>query len=384
MTSPTIRLKTFIGYQIKSKYHTRKDFKLMGEALNGYLNKLSPRIQLEIEFGEFPPGARLWDEVISKIASSHVTIFDISENNPNVLLEAGMAFGMGNHVVFLRSNQSDNSVPSDLKSFIYLPYQNKSTLLQESFLHSIADSIKFYLERSHDPYFYHRLLWSLNPVSNTVIVPGRLPENRTGNRFEDYIHIRTYSDLDAVFSVIETIHRLYPKMNISIQSANAVNDLPKNWEQSNIIVIGGPDFNHITKEFEDLCPIEYKYGPGKDDIWLLHKITGVEYRPEFYTENGKNRAKDYGFFLKINPGKFNTARMIFIGGAHAWGVYGAAMLLSCKGCDKSAASYINAKVLTENFGSDPSLLIPVEVNGSKHGIRLPVWSTESVELINDA
>ncbi len=383
MNDGKIRLKTFVGYQVKSKFHTPIHFKTMGDALNKHLQRHSESIELEIEYGEFPPGARLWDQIIEKIEASQITIFDLSENNPNVLIEAGIALGTEKHVIFLKCEQSKVDYPSDIHNFVFLPYHSSDTLGKESFLKSIINSIKYFLKENHDAYFYHRLLWSLMPNSRTLIIPGTLPESYTGNRFEDYIHLRTYGDLDALFTVIETIHRLYPRMDISIQSAITVNNLPKNWEQSNIIFIGGPDFNHMVSEFEELCPIEYKYGPDEDKVWLRHKKTGKEYKPKFEEKNGQKRARDYGFFLSRKPKKYDPAKIIFVGGARTWGVYGAASLVSCTGFDKKSRSYTNARQLIENFGSSPSLLIPVEVTGSREGIHPPIWHLKDVESIED-
>lgn len=383
MKRSNIRLKTFVGYQLNSKFHSPMHFQAMGNALNNYLKNQKKPIELDIEYGIFSPGSRLWDQIMERIASSHVTIFDISENNPNVLIEVGIALGTGKHVIFLKCEQSKSSYPSDIHNFVFLPYHSSGTLSAEPFLESVINSIEYFLNESHDAYFYHRLLWSLIPNSKTIIVPGILPDGYTGNRFEDYIHLRTHTDLDAVFTVMETIHRLYPRMDILIQSASTVNDLPRGWEESNIIFVGGPDFNRVVGEFDDLSPIEYRYGQGDQEVWLRHKITGKEYKPKFYEKGGQKRARDYGFFLARRPTKYEPAKIIFIGGARTWGVYGAALLVSCRGFDKRSRSYSNARQVIENFGSNPSLLIPVEVVGSREGIHPPTWVLDEVEYLEE-
>lgn len=381
MKPHNIILKTFIGYQINSSYHCSKDFSVLASSLNDFLLANNTNIQLEFEFGEFPPGAKFWDEIQKKIESSHITIFDISENNPNVLLETGIAIDSGAHVILLKSEKSNSPHPSDLSSFIYLTYPRGEYLSSHPILESIASSIKYFLNKHHDPYFYHKLLWDLSPSSSTLIIPGKLPPKYIEkNRFEDFIHIKKFSDLDAVLLVMETLHRLYPKMDISISHGKSINELPKNWEHANLILIGGPDFNPIAAEFDKMCPIGYRYG-SNDEVWLYHKFTGKEYKPEFSMFNGKKRAKDYGFFLKRNQSHFNLAKLIFIGGARTWGVHGAAALLSCKGADRNAHGYINTRKLIDNFGSDCSFLLPVEVCGSKTGIMPPTWDISDVEMI---
>lgn len=381
MKNNCIKLKVFVGYQIESKYHSPNHFESMGKHLNNLLKKRNRMVSLDIEYGIFPPGARLWEQVAEKIEAAHITIFDISENNPNVLLEAGISLGTGKHVIFLKCDQSESKYPTDIHNFVFLPYHSSGTLSEESFLTLLIQSIDYFLAHNHDPYFYHRLLWSLHPNVKTVIIPGSLPEKYTGNRFEDYIHIRKYADLDAVFSVMETVHRLYPRMDISIQRASTVNELPQDWVNSNIIFVGGPDFNNIVREFESLSPIEYMYGEGDEEVWLRHKTTGREFKPKFYGEALNRKAKDYGFFLVQQPVNYAPAKLIFIGGARTWGVYGAAMLVSCRSFDKKSKGYLNAKQLVENFGSNPSLLIPVEVHGNREGIHPPNWLFSEIESI---
>ena len=65
----------------------------MGEELENHLYNQNQPVELIIEYGEFAPGTQLWGEILEKITSSDISIFDISENNPNVLLEVGISFG---------------------------------------------------------------------------------------------------------------------------------------------------------------------------------------------------------------------------------------------------------------------------------------------------
>lgn len=381
MKHNSINLKVFIGYQLDSRYHSSSHFESMGKHLNDLLKKQNSMVSLDIEYGLFPPGARLWDQIVDKIEAAHIAIFDISENNPNVLLEAGISLGTGKHVIFLKCEQAKTKYPTDIHNFIFLPYRSYRTLTEDSFLKSITQSIKFFLEHSHDPFFYHRLLWSLRPNMKTLIIPGILSEKYTGNQFEDYIHIRKYTDLDAVFSIFETVHRLYPRMDIYIHRASTVNELPKDWANSNIIFVGGPDFNHVVREFESLSPIEYIYGEGDEEVWLKHKTTGREFKPKFVGKAPNQKAQDYGFFLVQQPVNYAPAKLIFIGGARTWGVYGAAMLVSCTGYDKKSKGYVDAKLLVEQFGSNPSLLVPVEVHGTRDGIHPPKCLINDIESI---
>ena len=376
-----LELSAFIGYQISSKFHKPEGFYLLGKALNKELEERNLGIRLNIEVGELPPGANLWEDITARIGESHITIFDISENNPNVLLETGISIEAKKHVILLKCEKSKTKPPSDLSSFIYQPYPTGQYLKTKPIVDRLIESIEYYLNKTHDTYFYHRMLWSLDPHSSTLIVPGELPNEYVGlNKFEDYIHLRTMSDLDAVFAVIETIHRLYPHMDISIKHVKAKKDLPAEPAQSNIILVGGPDFNPLAGDFDNYCPIEYCYDEN-DLVWLKHKKTKQEYHPRFDKKHNKKRATDYGFFLKTSVGRNKRTKLIFIGGARTWGVYGAAKLVSCNGIDKRSIGYENAKKLVQKFGNDPSLLIPFEVFGTEDGVDAPIWDENLVEKL---
>jgi hypothetical protein len=128
---------------------------------------------------------------------------------------------------------------------------------------------------------------------------------------------------------------------------------------------------------------EMNDGIEGNDIWLRHKTTGQTYRPSFSHRRGKQRAVDYGFFLKCSRLANGPAKLVILGGARTWGVYGAAMLVGCTSGDKNSDGYRNAKQLVDAFGSDPSLIIPVEVQGTADGVHPPKWRIEEVESIGE-
>lgn len=378
-----INLNLFVGYQIKSELHKKQDYIKMIAELNKLLNKSSPKINLKVEYGEFPPGSQFWDEIKIAIQKSDVAIFDISENNPNVLLEAGISIGSNKHIIFLKNISIDIEypLPSDLNPFIYLEYSNSMELKSPKTIKKLYAAIILFLKEKHDVMFYHRSLWSFDPHSKTIIIPGNIPEEKTGNNFEDYIRLRKFSDLDSLFLVFETLHYLYPLMEISVQQASELNDLPKNYQDCNLVLIGGPDYNPIVKEFDSKCPIVYRYSRETDDIWLKHKKKKKDYHPKFYKYNGKDMAIDYGFFYKRALYKGSSSKLVMLGGARTWGVCGAAMLLSCVSLNKNSSNHIIAKKLVERFGTNPSFLIPIRINGSKDGIHPPTCDINHIEKI---
>ncbi|CAD6492770.1 MAG: hypothetical protein DIAAKJNI_00384 [Candidatus Argoarchaeum ethanivorans] len=355
----------------------------MGKELKNHLYNQDQPVELIIEYGEFAPGTQLWGEILEKITSSDISIFDISENNPNVLLEVGISFGSDKQVILLKNKETNKRypTPSDLSAFVYIPYDSPDELYQHIVIGKIIKSISYFLNNRDPHYFYYHLLWGLALNSKTIIVPSKLPTTNEPTEFEDYIYIRKYGDLDALFLVEQTLLRLYPKMEIEISPAEKLTSLPNGWEDSNLIIIGGPDFNPIGKFFEHLCSFEYCYGSGKNDVWLRHKMTEKEYIPKIFDTDKDFLADDYGFFLKRKNSKNGGCKLIMIGGAHTWGVYGAAMLFSCNSLQSSTGGYKNSKLMVTKFGSDPSFIVNFKVRGNKDGILPFVLDLKKVEIL---
>lgn len=377
MRSRGIRLSVFIGYQVKSRYHRRQDFRNLGGELAQLMVRNRPPVHIKPRYGELPVGTPLWESIVSAIHECDVAILDISENNPNVLLEAGLAFGMRKLVILLRSTQAAVPVPVDLGAFVYQPYDEFDP---RSLARSLSSGIKHHLGAPKDPFFYFRQLWSLRADSRTYVLPGSLPGNYGSNPFEDYIRLRKSTDLDSVFLVSDTLTRLYPQMTVMVHNCLHLDDLPQDWREANIVLIGGPDYNPIVREFDGRCPLEYHYG-GRAEVWLRHKKTRRTFIPSFKTIHGCKVVRDYGFFLKTTLASASSCKLIFIGGARTWGVYGASMLVSCRAPHGDASGAKNVQRIVEKLGSDPSFLVPVTVNGSLDGIHAPAFQLKDLELL---
>ncbi|HQW98384.1 MAG TPA: hypothetical protein PLS30_05465 [Flavobacteriales bacterium] len=378
-----IKLKVFVGYQIRSRYHRPIVFRKLIAEVNRILARRNPAVQLVAQFGEFPPGAKVWDSVTAALTEADLTIFDISENNPNVMVEAGIAVGSDTHVIFTKCSESkaDYPLPSDLSSFIYHEYRDTDALLSTPSCKSLVAAVLNFVNRAHDPEFYLRSLWSLAPHLRTLIIPGKLPKDMVSNTFEDYIQLRECSDLDAIMIVFETLHRLYPNMEVSVHSHMSLGSLPKNWPEHNIVMIGGPDFNPLVSSFSEKCPYEYVYGKkGEPAVWLRHRQSGKELKPTFLRDLRPQRAIDHGFFYKtkLNHG---PAKLIVFGGARTWGVCGAAQFAGLTGSAHDSDSTRDAKKLVRHFGSDPSFVIPLKVTGTEEGILSVNWTLSHVELV---
>lgn len=64
------------------------------------------------------------DDIIELIETAAVVVCDLSNRNPNVFYEAGIAHTLGKEVILL--TQSDNDVPFDLRSIRHIRYLNNN------------------------------------------------------------------------------------------------------------------------------------------------------------------------------------------------------------------------------------------------------------------
>jgi hypothetical protein len=83
----------------------------------------------------------IWNEdaiiqdIVNLISESKVVVCDVTERNPNVFYEAGIAHAIGKRVVLL--TQQDADVPFDLKHLRYVRY-----LPNEQGLHTMQDNLR--------------------------------------------------------------------------------------------------------------------------------------------------------------------------------------------------------------------------------------------------
>lgn len=73
-------------------------------------------------------GRDLMCNICQHIQESPVSVVDISDWNPNVLLELGMIYGWGRTAILLKCKKSDIDVPVDLRGMLYLEYDSVRSL----------------------------------------------------------------------------------------------------------------------------------------------------------------------------------------------------------------------------------------------------------------
>lgn len=374
-----IEVSTFIGYQINSEYHDEEEIEELGNQLEQYLHNRN--VTLDLDYGTFVPGRSVLKQVSESIQKANVCIFDISENNPNVLFESGYALGGDKNIILLKNKKSSESgirPPTDLSGYIRTQYEDGALTDQVG---EIGDAIYDFVQNSHPARFYLRSLWGLDNVSNTIIACSRMPMDDSAAEFEDYIEHRRYGDLDALISLRETLHRLYPNMSILTTAAISRNELPDILESSNLVILGGLDLNPVFLDFERWSPFSYDYGESEEAEEIYVRDGVNDERLSFEYDESTQRATDHGFFVKRSLNGSNRRKLIIIGGAHTWGVLGGARMFEYRGEHRTDIGYRNAKTILRKFGSDPHFAVCQDITGRQRSVtRMPIQQDEDIML----
>lgn len=137
----------FVGYQFASTYYRSDSFKKM----------ISESLQTLGLYAWFPDDYfdpnHISCEICYKIQQVKLCMFEVSDNNPNVMFELGIAHMLGKAVVLLRNEGSVSEVPSDLAGLHRIEYADlvhcrdelKSKLVSSATLRSLL-----HIEGAHD------------------------------------------------------------------------------------------------------------------------------------------------------------------------------------------------------------------------------------------
>lgn len=377
-----VKLRVFFGLQIHSKFHRLKDIISLMESSDNVLRQQHD-ILLEVEYGKFPPGKIPWTEVNEAINRADIGIFDISENNSNVMIEAGFALGLGRQVFLLKNKKSRSKyqTPSDIP-WIYIPYRDKNSLNSPATQKELIEAIQDYVKKSHRSEYLFRNVWGFAENDEVTVICSELdkPQSRMFPEPKEYIYLSKYGDVDALLTVLITLHRLYRNLKVTYCTGDEVSDRGISYT-GNIVLIGGPDYNAATRLFQKAAPYLYKRGPSESDIYLKERFSKTKYYPKFAHKKRNREILDYGFFVKIQNPFNDTKKVIMIGGPHTYGVYGAAKAFSYEGGTHKGIQYNNCKIVTENVGSDPRFSVIFKVEGIDENVQVPQIDPKKVKAL---
>ena len=365
--------KIFVGYQTRSRYRRLAKLK---EAINKVKDNVEQKenVNLEIQYGEFPAGEFLFSKVFNSIRECEIAIFDISENNANVLIEVGMALGTSKCVLLLKNKLSSKryKVPSDISAFIYIPYRDNASICSNRTCNKITSGILTYYEKiKTSGYIYPKLLWGFNESDCVYIVCPELeePEKRQKPEAEEFLRLGKFGDIDSLVVVYTSLSKLYPQLNIKFCTGEEFDQQQGNPYAENLILLGGPDYNKITRLFMKHTP--FRFAKKKGTTVLKNKTNNKFFQAKFVRSGGNETVTDYGFFFKIPNPRNEQKKLIMINGIHTYSVYGAAKCFSVYDETETNILRDNCKKVINEFGNDPNFAVLLEVKSINNIIGIP-------------
>lgn len=358
----------FLGLQFISKknYYMCKDIvaavKGAVKLAQAELRSSYPGVKLKLEYRVTKYGKPLNAQIIRMVKRASAAVFEFSEKNPNVYFEMGLAYGkkVTEPIILLNKRAARRKiVASDVEDLFRLHYSHNKLSSKKR---EMADHIKQQVAKRISGYrFDIRRVWSggISKRHITVVCPtlpvSYLPKHARKSSPE-FVNLAKYGDPDALVEVLILLRTLFTNSRVRRLISRKISH---NDYRENLIVIGGPDFNNVAREFmrESNCPIQYQIA-GSKCAFLCRPS-----RKEFLlkTKRRGQALQDYGLFARF-PNPFNRSKtVIMIGGLGTRGVLGAAEAFGINPIGKK-----NTRKIVDNVSENPffAVLIPVRVSES--------------------
>lgn len=221
-------------------------------------------------------------------------------------------------------------------------------------------------------------IWHHDRTERVYVVAPELPsEERAWFAQRDspnYVRLARYGDLDAFFEIFVALTRM-GYHNLSHRSANEGGI----GSSQNLVLIGGPVWNPITRTFLHLLPLpilQTMQPPGKPDVFT--KSDGTQVKPTVLElgDGHEQVIEDIGFFVRAtNPNNPHTDVTI-CSGVYTHGVLGA------------VRAFINPEVAGENIavirdqlGQTNSFAVLFNVNVIGGRVVTPRLATATIECV---
>lgn len=117
-------LNVFVSMPFREEYE--KVYKAILKSVDVVTNKLGVDINT-IRVDEIKYPGNIVKDIFTSIEKSFIVIGDITDNNPNVLMEVGYAMALKKHVIFI--TQSIDNVPFNLKTYRLIKYDKEKLSL---------------------------------------------------------------------------------------------------------------------------------------------------------------------------------------------------------------------------------------------------------------
>ena len=304
-------------------------------------------------------GQQLATEIVTTLKTCALCVVDISDNNPNIFYELGIAQALGLGIVILKSNKTkvEFRVPSDIEGVHILMYDSISSIVGKLSKRLKELAQHRFLFGNIEDISIAKGTWSFSEYDNIEHINVIAASSATESQFRDiassnYIYLDNLSDKDTILELSILLSKIYPSMTLRFYCSDNV---PPVCLEDHLILVGGigtaeVDNNIIAKQFFKHLGIQLIY-PNENTI----SFAGEEYKTEI---SSGIISRDYGFFGRL-PNPLNRKRRIFcIQGIHTFGVLGAMRCFSLHPDAQGNHRLVNAYFDSKDYFA---ALFPVDI-----------------------
>jgi len=349
----------FFAYQFASSRISKADRELYVarsvQSLSTELSRTGEKFSVSWSACDLQSNHSVFEQISTSIENCSIFIADISEINPNVMFELGMAFAFARIAkrqiaIICHESVDTRSLPSDILGLYIESYSTE--YFQQIFAGQLTRCVRAQIaqQKHDDDLLVGRAgMFGFGPGSTLDIVCSELPDSDlpyfAKPSDHNYLRYACFADLDSFIHIKSHVLRLFPSLRIRDFTASE----HKSADYDSLFVLGGPAWNQRFRIFQDQLPFTFiERSDDEDDLFQFkpgYEIATNPIGPK--TGIGGRIAKDVSVICKLTDA---TGRKVFLfAGCLTLGVLGACKALLCKGVGARNADYLHTLVGLNDF-----------------------------------
>ncbi|WP_338848755.1 hypothetical protein V8J88_07485 [Massilia sp. W12] len=351
----------FFAYQFSSIQISRMEREMSVarsvQYINAELRRSKPNVEIKWTFCDLQAGIGIFNQITKSIEDCCIFIADVSEINPNVMFELGMAYAFTRKIhksisILCHESIDIKRLPSDMAGIFIEIY--KTEYFQQIFSGQLSRCINEFLEHQNE---FNKAQVSdysflgLKDKEVVDIVCSELPEKELPyfalETDRNYLRYARFADLDSFIHLKTHLIRMYPQLKIRDFTASE----HKISDYETLFVLGGPAWNKRFRAFQDQLPFYFIEKPDcEDDLLKFKDEYGISAPPlgPVANENGKIH-KDVSVLCKLSD---VSGRKVFLfAGCLTFGVLGACKAIFCKESGNKNSNFLQEIVGENDFVS---------------------------------
>lgn len=222
-------------------------------------------------------------------------------------------------------------------------------------------------------------LWGFKKDCSITVVAPQLSEELSNQEPlpNQYLYLGKFGDIDSLVRILISLSRMFPSTDIEFYTDEEYNKMGRTLQRKNLITIGGPGLNSVTKSYISEIPFQYKKN-NENEWFLKNTIDGETWK----THYSNDTITDHGVFAKIPHPDDPSKQLIMIHGITTYGVYGSALAFASQNTSNTEkntdTALDNCKWVVEMLGSNPSFAVRVETSARGDNISTPKLDSQRI------